>query len=66
MKEEILNKRVEQVLQVKSDLGLFSNPFTDPNLVTEVVNSKAHQELAYPEFLIKGVYKKATKQLGKL
>ncbi|ELR12579.1 betaglucosidase-related glycosidase, putative, partial [Acanthamoeba castellanii str. Neff] len=46
LSESILDDRVADLLRVKMMLGLFDNPFTDPSLVSLVVNSQEHQDLA--------------------
>ncbi|QAY68112.1 beta-glucosidase [Paenibacillus protaetiae] len=43
---ETLDTAVGRVLKVKFMLGLFENPYTDPNLSKTVVRSKAHGQLA--------------------
>lgn len=41
--EETINARVTDILRVKLELGLFDNPFTDPEKVAEVIHIPAHE-----------------------
>lgn len=43
---ETVDKAVERVLRAKFLLGLFENPFVDPDKAAEVTNSHQHRELA--------------------
>ena len=42
----LVDRAVERVLRVKFMLGLFDNPFVDPEKAVSVTNSKEHQALA--------------------
>jgi beta-glucosidase len=44
--EELVDRAVRRILRLKYNLGLFDNPFVDPEKAKPVVNSKEHQELA--------------------
>lgn len=44
--EEALNKAVERVLRAKFWLGLFDNPFADPEKARQVCDCDEHRELA--------------------
>lgn len=44
--EEVLDKAVERVLRAKVWLGLFDNPFADPQLAKQVCDSEEHREFA--------------------
>jgi len=41
--EELINKRVVDVLRVKFELGLFDTPFVDPERVKQVIHTKEHE-----------------------
>lgn len=41
-----LDRAVRNVLRLKFQMGLFENPYVDPNLAAKVVRSKEHKELA--------------------
>jgi len=43
---EDLDRAVRNVLRLKFQMGLFENPYVDPNVAAKVVRSKAHKELA--------------------
>ncbi len=43
---EDLDRAVRNVLRLKFQMGLFENPYVDPNVATKVVRSKEHKELA--------------------
>ncbi|MGH9353732.1 MAG: glycoside hydrolase family 3 C-terminal domain-containing protein, partial [Terriglobia bacterium] len=42
----LVNRAVRRVLEEKFRLGLFGNPYVDPERAVKIVHSKAHQELA--------------------
>ncbi|MBS1794826.1 MAG: glycoside hydrolase family 3 C-terminal domain-containing protein [Acidobacteria bacterium] len=44
--EETLNKAVARVLRSKFQLGLFENPYVDPEKAEKIVDSPAHRALA--------------------
>lgn len=44
--QSVLDSRVADVLRMKTYLGLFDNPYTDPSLEPLVVNSPLHQQVA--------------------
>jgi len=44
--EEQLDQAVERVLEAKFRLGLFENPYADPDYAQKVTNSPEHQQLA--------------------
>ncbi|MGB4426727.1 MAG: glycoside hydrolase family 3 N-terminal domain-containing protein [Limnochordia bacterium] len=44
---EELDAKVRRVLEVKFQLGLFENPYADPEYAASVVGCEAHRELAY-------------------
>ncbi len=44
--ESMLDKAVARVLAAKFRLGLFDNPYVDPDYVERTTNSEAHQKLA--------------------
>jgi beta-glucosidase len=44
--EDEIDRSVERVLRQKFQLGLFENPFVDPDLAEQVVNCSEHQALA--------------------
>lgn len=44
--QEALDKAVERVLAVKFELGLFEEPFVDPEAADRIVRCKEHRELA--------------------
>lgn len=46
LEESLIDQRVKEVLHIKSKLGLFENPFVNPNEVKTFVNSKEHQQLS--------------------
>ena len=43
---EDLDRAVRNVLRLKFQMGLFENPYVDPNVAAKVVRSKEHKELA--------------------
>ena len=43
---ETIDRSVRRVLEMKFRLGLFENPFVDPQLATEISHSPDHQKLA--------------------
>jgi beta-glucosidase len=43
---ELLNRAVERVLRLKFQLGLFDNPYVDPERAVRIVHNERHQELA--------------------
>lgn len=46
MKEETINQAVARILRVKFMLGLFDNPYIDPELSRSVVRCEEHQRVA--------------------
>jgi beta-glucosidase len=42
-----LDKAVGEILQMKFELGLFDNPYTDTTLVAKIHHSPEHRQLAY-------------------
>ena len=44
--QSTLEKSVERILRFKFELGLFENPYCDPDLAEAIVNSKEHRSLA--------------------
>ena len=44
--EAQLNQAVQRVLEAKFRLGLFENPFVDPDYAQKITNSSEHQQLA--------------------
>lgn len=44
--QETLDESVHRVLRIKFDLGLFDNPFVDPQKANGIVRSAAHRNLA--------------------
>ncbi|MDR0553320.1 MAG: glycoside hydrolase family 3 C-terminal domain-containing protein [Treponema sp.] len=44
--EEAVNASVRRVLKVKFELGLFENPYVDPQEADAIVNCKEHNDLA--------------------
>ena len=44
--EAELDQAVQRVLEAKFRLGLFENPYVDPDYAQEITNSPAHQQLA--------------------
>ncbi len=46
LSEATIDKAVERLLRFKFELGLFENPYCDPNVAEKIVNSEAHQKLA--------------------
>ncbi|MHC4881806.1 MAG: beta-glucosidase BglX [Planctomycetota bacterium] len=44
--EDVLDTAVRRILQVKFQLGLFDNPYIDPELEKSVILAPAHRELA--------------------
>lgn len=42
----LVDRAVRRVLEQKFRLGLFDNPFVDPNRAAQVIHSQAHQDLA--------------------
>ena len=45
--ERVLDEAVRRVLTIKFELGLFDEPFVDPDKAASVVRCPAHRELAY-------------------
>ena len=43
---ETIDRAVRRILRIKFLLGLFENPYVDPDRAVEVVHTKQHQELA--------------------
>lgn len=43
---ELIDRAVGRILRIKFLLGLFENPFVDPERAVSIVHSKEHQELA--------------------
>jgi beta-glucosidase len=46
LSEQTINTAVKRILTVKFQLGLFDNPFVDPNVAEQTVNCPAHKQLA--------------------
>jgi beta-glucosidase len=46
LSEDVLNEAVRRILRVKFWLGLFDNPFIDPEYAEKVCDCKEHRELA--------------------
>lgn len=46
LSEDVLNEAVRRVLRVKFWLGLFDNPFSDPDYAERICDCKEHRELA--------------------
>lgn len=46
LSEEVIDDRVRDVLRVKFKLGLFDQPYADPELADKVVRSEEHMEIA--------------------
>lgn len=44
--EECVNRAVARILRLKFRMGLFENPYVDPDLAKQLVHSAKHQELA--------------------
>jgi beta-glucosidase len=44
--EDAIDVSVRRVLKVKFELGLFDNPYVDPNEADKIVNCKEHKDLA--------------------
>ena len=47
LSEETLTRAVTRTLEEQFSLGLFDNPYKDPQEALKIVNSKEHQEKAY-------------------
>ena len=45
--EKVLGESVRRVLRLKFELGLFDQPFVDPEQASAIVRSPEHRELAY-------------------
>jgi beta-glucosidase len=43
---ELLDRSVERILRLKFELGLFENPYVDPEKAVRVVHSREHRDLA--------------------
>jgi len=43
---ELIDRAVERILKLKFRLGLFENPFVDPDLAVRTVHTKEHQDVA--------------------
>jgi beta-glucosidase len=43
---ELLDRAVERILRLKFQLGLFDNPYVDPDRAIRIVHNEQHQELA--------------------
>ena len=43
LSEELINSRVADVLRVKFELGLFDNPFVDPEKAPEIIHQAEHE-----------------------
>ena len=43
---DLLDRAVGRILRLKFQLGLFENPYVDPNRALRIVHSREHQELA--------------------
>lgn len=46
LSEDVLNEAVRRVLRIKFWLGLFDNPFSDPDYAEKICDCKEHRELA--------------------
>lgn len=46
VEEQVLDEAVRRILKVKFQLGLFENPYTDPELAMLAYRESGHQELA--------------------
>ncbi len=46
IREEDIDRAVKRVLKLKFELGLFENPYGDPNTVEQITNNDAHKNLA--------------------
>jgi len=44
---ELIDRAVRRILNLKFLLGLFENPYTDPDLAVKVFHSKQHQDIAF-------------------
>lgn len=44
--EDILNQAVSHVLRLKFEMGLFENPYVDPDKAARTVNAESHRHLA--------------------
>ena len=44
--EVLIDKAVLRILRLKLALGIFENPYTDPDLETQVIHRDSHRELA--------------------
>ncbi len=44
--EALIDKAVERFLRFKFELGLFENPYCDPDVAEKIVNSEPHKKLA--------------------
>ena len=45
--EALVDRAVRRILRQKFRLGLFEQPFVDPDRAVKIVHSKEHQEIAY-------------------
>ena len=45
--EETLNEAVRRVLRIKFELGLFDDPYVDPEKAASMVHTEEHKQLAY-------------------
>ncbi len=45
--EALIDRAVRRILRQKFRLGLFEQPFVDPDRAVKIVHSKEHQEIAY-------------------
>jgi beta-glucosidase len=43
---ELIDRAVRRILNLKFLLGLFENPYTDPDRAVKVFHSKQHQDIA--------------------
>ncbi len=46
MSEAVLNRSVERILRLKFELGLFENPYGDPDLAERITRCEEHRRLA--------------------
>ena len=44
--EKVIDQAVRRILRIKFDIGLFDNPYTDPNKASSILLHKDHLELA--------------------
>ena len=44
--ESLLDESVKRILQIKFELGLFDNPYVNPQKAKDIINCEAHQKLA--------------------